>query len=130
MLKHSGRIAVAIIAAALTAGCASAPVGPRWEGTPAAGEQIILTVDNRMFLDVVVYSETPGSKVRLGAVASGFNRTFKIPQHQQLSSNLTFVADPVGSRQTYASDPVAAAPGTEIRWTVHENGGVRTLTVW
>ena len=130
MFRQHGRIALAIVASAVAAGCASVPAGPKWEGTPTAGEDVLLTVENRVFLDVVIYTETMGSRVRLGSVTSGRQLTFKIPQHQRLSSSLRIVADPVGSPRPYVSQAIAAHPGTEIRWTVHENRGVRTLTVW
>ena len=131
MFRLNGRFALAIVTAAMAQGCASAPMaGPVFEGVSADSESIQLTVDNRVFWDVVIYSEIPGSRVRLGTVTGGMNQQFRIPKHHQLSSNLRLVADPVGSPHAWTSDPIAAHPGTEIRWTVHENRGVRTLSVW
>ncbi len=130
MFRYNRWVAFAIVVSAVTAGCVSVPAGPVWEGKPTAGEPVLLKVENRVFLDVVIYSEVSGSRVRLGSVSSGFIGTFKIPRQHQLSSSLRLVADPIGSRQTYTSEPISAMPGTEIRWTVHENAGVRALSIW
>ena len=130
MFTQHGRIASAVVMAALCAGCATVPRGPVWEGTPGAGGEIQVTIDNKAFLDVVIYSEIAGSRVRLGPVCGGFTETFAIPHHQEMAGTLRLVADPIGSRQVYYSEPVTAVPGQEVRWVVHESRGVRALTVW
>jgi len=121
---------LAIVAAGMAAGCATAPVRPVFEGRSAVTQDVLVTVENRIFLDVVIYSESPGSRVRLGPVGGGLKRSFKIPKHQRLASTIRLVADPIGSQQSWASEPFAAMPGTEVRWTVHENAAVRALTIW
>lgn len=130
MFGRHGAIALAMATLVTTYGCASAPRSPGWAGTLGAGEDIRITVDNKAYLDMVIYSEITGSRVRLGEVAGGFRATFKLPRHQMMASTIRLIADPIGSPRPYVSEPVSANPGQEIRWTVHEGRGLRALSVW
>ncbi len=111
------------------AGCATMSPSPRWEGN-LADEEIVVEVENLVWNDVTIYSASYGSKTRLGIVTTSMTGRFKIPRHQQVSTELHLVADPIGSRHRLESDRISAGPGQTIRWTVHENAGIRSLTIW
>lgn len=111
------------------AGCATINPGPRWEGTPTDAD-IVVEVQNLVWNDVTIYSTLNGSKSRLGFVATGMTGRFKIPQRHSNSSGLELIADPVGSRHVLRSGRVDVGPGQTIRWTVHENAGISSLTIW
>ena len=110
------------------AGCATMSP-PRWEGN-LADEEIVVEVENLVWNDVTIYSASYGSKTRLGIVTTSMTGRFKIPRHQSTSTELQLIADPIGSRHVLKSGPIQAGPGQTIRWTVHENAGIRSLTIW
>jgi hypothetical protein len=126
-----GRLAM-VFALTATSGCATArTLQPDWEGTPEVRpEQILISVENQIWNDVVIYSQAYGSKIRLGTVTTGQTENFRLPQHQRFAPNLELMADPIGSPRPIPSGPVVAAPGQEVRWVIHENAAVRALTIW
>jgi len=115
-----------------SAGCATMnPSQPQWEGKPRVSEgDIAVVVENLIWNDVVIYSQSAGSRVRLGTVTTGRRSQFKIPYHQRFASDLELVADPIGSRYPIMSGPVVATLGQEVRWTIHRNAAIRAITVW
>jgi hypothetical protein len=126
------RGALAAVLVTVSASCATAGQGqPKWEGTPRAENQnITVVVENLIWNDVVIYSEAYGSRVRLGTVTTGMTSSFRIPKQQRFSPELELIADPIGSAYPYRSGTIVAAVGQEVRWTVHQNAGVRQLTIW
>jgi len=102
---------------------------PRWEGS-LTDEEIVVEVENLVWSDVTIYSAIYGSKTRLGIVTAGMTGRFKIPRHQKTSAEPELIADPIGSRHVLRSGRISAGPGQTIRWTVHENAGISSLTIW
>jgi len=111
------------------AGCATMSPSPRWEGTPTDTE-ISVEVTNLVWNDITIYSAINSSKTRLGFVTTGTTGRFKIPRHHSHSSGLELIADPVESRVVLKSGRINVGPGQAIRWTVHENAGISSLTIW
>ena len=111
------------------AGCATMSPGPRWEGN-LTNSDLMVEVENLVWNDVTIYSTHNGSKTRLGLVTTGMTGHFKIPRHHRNSSSLELIADPIGSRFVLRSGRIDAGPGQTIRWTVNENAGISSLTIW
>ena len=81
----------------------------------AAEAQTTVRVENRNFLDMNVYVVRSGQRIRLGTVPGTSTRVFPIPSHMIFGgTQLQFLADPIGSRQTPISDTIVVNPGDEV----------------
>ena len=103
------------------AGCASAPRSAH--SSPETGTSrastITVVVENNLWNDVVVYSESSaGARVRLGTVNTGIPTRFRIPTNQASAPNLRLTADPIGSNQLRQTENIMAEPGQVVRWTI------------
>ncbi|ARA92543.1 hypothetical protein AWN76_004725 [Rhodothermaceae bacterium RA] len=97
---------VVLVAACGSLQPASGPAGPR----------TVLEVENRNFLDMNLYVLRAGQRVRLGRIGGGERRAFTIPDYVvRGSSDLQFLADPVGSARTPVTMPLAVTPGDRVR---------------
>ena len=113
--------------ALLAAACAGTP---RIDGAPAAADpvatdttaarplRVVLTVDNRSWLDVVLYAVSDGTRQRIGMVGAATSRAFELPERLlRTGSELHFVADPLGETP-YESERVLVQPGQRVLWTL------------
>ena len=96
---------------ALVSACASA-------GGARAGEQREATtveVDNQALPDMTIYVLRGSQRIRLG-LATGLSRTrFTIPRGIVFgSTQLRFLADPIGSRSTPVSEEISVMEGEEV----------------
>lgn len=82
---------------------------------PRAGSSV--TITNQSWLQVVMYVERSGQRVRLGDVQSQGTRTFRLPSGLQYGT-IRFVADPVGSSNTAQSFDTSLSPGQSISLTI------------
>ncbi len=101
-----------------------------FDGVSAAPRRISVVVENLIWNDVDIYTQSQGSRSYLGMVVTGQKRTFYVPIHHASARDLTIVADPIGSRHTYDSGRVVALPGQQIRWSVHRSAAMRIPSVW
>lgn len=91
------------------------PFGPR--AGPAAPAQVV--VENRHWADMTIYVDRAGSRSRLGTVSTNQTRTFELsPVVVPPGTSVAFVADPVGSADTYSSPRTPVGPGDDYRWTL------------
>ncbi len=83
------------------------------------GQNVHVSVQNRMSGSVRVYVLQQGHMVPLGLVAGAGHETFALPPGFKLSDEgIQLLADPLGSTDWYKSDPVTVHPGGAVDFTV------------
>jgi hypothetical protein len=81
--------------------------------------EIRIEVVNNNFADMAVYVMDGASNFRLGDVIGKTTARFTMdPYKISPSAGLRLLADPVGSRDAYLSDPVTAGPGSFVVFTI------------
>lgn len=100
---------------AIFAACAS--MGKQ---TPAGqGPATTVVVDNRAFLDMTIYILRSGQRLRLGIAQSLAKTTLTIPHGIVFgSTQLRFLADPIGSNRTPVSEEITVMEGDEVTLTL------------
>ena len=79
-------------------------------------------VINDNWNDMTVYAVTNGYRRRLGTVTSFTSRVLTLPPTLLiLNDELRLVADPIGSRGVYVSEPLVVNAGDVVEWTVRNN---------
>ncbi|MGW8267951.1 MAG: hypothetical protein ACWGSQ_16410 [Longimicrobiales bacterium] len=122
-MTSPGRFPVA--AAALAAFFASACAKQTAPSPFTAGEggrqarEIRIEVVNNNFADMTIYVMESGSNFRLGDVTGKTTGRFTLDPNQiSPSGGLRLLADPIGSRDAFLSDPVSAGPGSFVVFTI------------
>lgn len=94
----------------------SSPFGDA-RSVPAEPARVV--VENRYWADMTIYVDRAGSRSRLGTVSTNQTRTFELsPVVAPPGASVAFVADPVGSADTYSSPRTPVGPGDRYRWTL------------
>ena len=85
--------------------------------------RISVQVENGNWLDVRVYAVSEsGAYDRLGTVTSFTSRTFELPRWiTAATSQIQLVAAPIGSTQTFTTQPVLVSVGDVIEWKLTNN---------
>lgn len=80
---------------------------------------MVLEVENRYWADMTVAVRRGGTVTRLGLVTTNGRRSFTIPTVTGVAgASVVFLADPVGSADTYESPMVPLARGDRYLWTL------------
>jgi hypothetical protein len=79
-------------------------------------QDVSVRVENHNWLDMHVYALREGAPARsLGFVTAHSSQVFNLPASvTQAGTDLRVVAEPIGSRDLYVSDPVLADPQSEV----------------
>jgi hypothetical protein len=86
--------------------------------TTAADRDTYVRIENRHWLDLVVYAVRSGQRQRLGTVASGGTAAFRVPPDLiDPVGELGLYAHPVGAAGSIA-DRVVVHPGEQVQWTI------------
>ena len=129
MWRRSRALAMATALIAAGGACASA-----MEERPAnafTGETATtVMVNNNNWSDITVYATRNGATVRLGSVTSMSTERFELPAVMLGAGELRLIADPLGSTNTYRTQPVLVTRGQEIEFTLQNNLALSTLSVW
>jgi hypothetical protein len=76
-------------------------------------------VENQHLQEMRVYLIRGSTPIALGSVGTMERRTFTLPTALLGHGGvLRLMADPLGSRATFTSDWIPAAPGDHVRWTL------------
>ena len=91
--------------------------------TPAAvSVQTTVSVVNDNWHDITVYAVRGGYRRRLGLVNSFAKRVFTLPPNFLIPSDeLRLIADPIGRRGAFASEPLVVNPGDVVEWRLRSN---------
>ena len=100
--------------------------------TPAAvSDRTTVRVINDNWLDVTVYAVRGGYRRRLGTVTSFTSRLFTLPQTFVIPSDeLRLIADPIGRRGAYVSEPVLVNRGDVVEWRLRNNIGLSNIFIY
>ncbi len=117
----SSPTAAPVVAVLLWAACAGAP-GPEGDATPLDNveqEETVETtirVENRHWSDVTVYLFRRSARARLGIVTSNSTETFQVPLGMGggKATDLSLLADAIGSDEQYRSDRLTVLSGQEV----------------
>jgi len=117
--RRSAVLAIAVVAAALSAGCyqnndpdtAAEPAPATW-----------LRVQNQAFLDMTIYVYRNSQRLRLGQATGNTETRFRIPPSLVFGPTpLRFQADPIGSTRAPVSQEITVTPGDEVFLTIPPN---------
>lgn len=114
-----------LFAALLLSACAGRSLPSPFGGGREA-EDITLEVENRNYLDVVVFGMQDATAIRLGSVTGLTARTLSVPDHLVVAGQLRLLVDPVGSPEAYLSDDIMVNPGDVV--VLHVGSVIRQST--
>lgn len=87
-------------------------------------------MENRHVQDMRVYLIRGYTPIPLGSVGTLERRTFTLPTSMiGHGGTIQLMADPLGSRRTYTSDPIHAVPGDHVRWTLAPSLALSSFSV-
>ncbi len=110
--------------AALVAVPAAAQTAPEESSeTPAAvSKRTTVRVINNNWHDITVYAFRAGYRRRLGTVTSFTSRVLTLPPTFLIRSDeLRLIADPIGRRGAFISEPLLVNPGDVVEWRLLNN---------
>lgn len=117
-------VALSVGACAPRAGVKSGPAAP-------ASAAASVRVTNNNWSDMTVYMERTGLRVRLGTVTSMGSQTFRVPGSVLGGEgDVRLVADPIGSRESYVTQPVQVWPGQMVAFKIENHIAVSSIAVW
>jgi hypothetical protein len=119
-ISHARHAVLAVAATLLTTACSTATYPTR--ETARAHAQTQIQVTNHNWMDMTVYAIRNGTRVRVGSVTSGTTARFSLPRGFDLSSGaLRLEADPIGSSETFVSEPISAEVGSVVNWKIENH---------
>ena len=125
---HAALIGAAVAAALALPASANAQSASKEDTVITA--RVSVRVVNHNYLDVRVYAVSRDRTYRLGTVGAFTTEKFKLPRW--LSSpnfDIRLVAVPIGSRDSFATLPIAISPGDLIVWRVENTLGFSSVQI-
>jgi hypothetical protein len=81
-----------------------------------------LYVANHNLLDVRVFLLRDGQRQKIGVVPSMASRVFQVTTGELGGAyELQLLADPIGSRESFSTDPIPIQAGAIIEWQVEKD---------
>lgn len=122
-MKPPGRFTLAVVALAalLAISCTKPTASSPFTGGAAdrQAREIRIEVVNNNFADMSIYVMDGARNFRLGDVTGKTTARFTLDPNQiSPSGGLRLLADPVGSRDAFLSDPVSAGPASSVVFTI------------
>ena len=97
---------------------------------PDEPDVITISVSNSNPLDMTVYAVNQSMRLRLGTVSTASTQRFTLSLHQiSPTGELQLLADPVGSRRTFTSEPIHVFAGQAVEWVIQADLRQSTLTI-
>jgi predicted acyl esterase len=97
---------------------------------PDEPDVVTISVSNSNPLDMTVYVVNQSMRVRLGTVTTASTQRFTLQLHQiSPTGELQLLADPVGSRRTFTSEPIHVFAGQAVEWVIQADLRQSTLTI-
>ncbi len=112
------------MAALVAVPAAAAQTAPeeRSETPAAASQRTTVRVINDNWHDITVYAVRAGYRRRLGTVTSFTSRVLTLPPTLLTPSDeLRLIADPIGRRGAYVSEPLLVNAGDVVEWRLLSN---------
>lgn len=135
--RSRSRVAMpaAVVALLLVAGWAPAALPlptapPSIEAAADAVPRTLVVVRNNNWLDMRIILTVDGQRYQLGTVTSFTRAVFKMPRGITLDSDqIRLLADPIGSRDAYASPLLLVNHGDVVEWRLENNLALSSLSV-
>lgn len=97
---------------------------------PDDPDVITISVSNSNPLDMTVYAVNQSMRIRLGTVSTASTQRFTLSLHQiSPTGELQLLADPVGSRRTFTSEPIHVFAGQSVEWVLQADLRQSSLTI-
>lgn len=97
---------------------------------PEASEPPVIRVVNHNLADMEVYLTRDGARGLLGLVTTGSTATFPVPSDMiGAAGDLRLIADPVGLRLDFRSEPFQVDLGQVVEWTIRARPASSSLVV-
>jgi predicted acyl esterase len=97
---------------------------------PDEPDVVTISVSNSNPLDMTVYAVNQSMRIRLGTVSTASTQRFTLQLHQiSPTGELQLLADPVGSRRTYTSEPIHVFAGQAVEWVLQADLRQSSLTI-
>jgi len=121
MGQVSGRLIAGLFAAALSTGCGSSqsadPARDPFGGRGAAGEDVLLTVENNDFRDASIYALWNGMRRRVGSVTGKTTETFRMEwRSEEIQLEIDFLGG--GDGDDYVSERVPVTQGDHLNFVI------------
>lgn len=123
--NRAAALAAALVVAACSSGTRSAQLSP----APGA-INLPLTVTNQNWLDMAIYVVRGQSRFRLGEATGNTTALLRIPGTFIDGWTVQLMADPVGSTDTYVTEPIMVWPGEHLELTMAPRMRVSSYAVW
>ena len=97
---------------------------------PDEPDVVTISVSNSNPLDMTVYAVNQSMRIRLGTVSTASTQRFTLQLHQiSPTGELQLLADPIGSRRTFTSEPIHVFAGQAVEWIIQADLRQSTLTI-
>lgn len=94
-------------------------------------DAVTVHVDNHNWQDVDVYALHDGMRYRLGMVTSMSGQNFRVPLGVLTQTgDFRLLVDPIGSNQSYVTDPLLVSPGQQIKWSVENHLSLSSYRIY
>ena len=119
---------VALFGALLSSACATNRPSSHLASAQSTAPKV--TVRNDNWLDVVIYAVHGNSRFRVGTVGGSSTQTFRlVGEVANGTTPLQLLADPIGSSNTYMTDPVTLNPGQRLELQVGSTISISTFAI-
>lgn len=101
------------------------------EPLTALEDQTTIQVENNNWSDMVVYVLLHQTRMRLGMVNSMTTTNFRLPRGIAASSgSFRIIAEPIGSRSRYVSEPISLFPGQRLELRLQNALPISSWSIW
>lgn len=117
--SRSPLTAAVLTVAVLAAGCLSGRGGDEVSRPGFDDYPVRVQVENQNWSTVHVYVVAGGQIQSLGQLSSQNTETWEVPAGMLGGrKDIRLMADPIGSRESFLSDPILIEPGDLVEWTL------------
>ena len=128
-MSRLGMSGLALVATLVASGCATGYETAQPNNYIDEGPTTIM-VSNHNWSDMNIYLVLNGTRRRLGTVTSQSTEEFPIPAYALASSQRIYLlADPIGSTQTFLSEPIQLNPGQRAEWRLENSMALSSLFI-
>jgi hypothetical protein len=104
---------------------------PPSHDTTATAAKVTLSVNNRHYLDVVIYVLNGGASSRVGVVTGLSSREFALPAHiAGQGDKIELLGDPIGSTEAARTESLVLRRGAHIQWTLDPDLSRSSVTIY
>ena len=121
------RKTIAAVICALSIACGGRD-NEAMNGQPAPSDEVLVSVENNNWQEVVVYAERDGTRTRLGTVLTGKKMAFTLPADYVFTSDFRIMVDPIGGTRRYMSQRLLVNRGDVVEVRV-ENSLPQSVTI-